>query len=75
MVVAGVGMNTGYYQIPIEPEAKQLKEFGYARGSYQSKCIGCEQIKDFMDKRATSCIDCATSRYKRLMSACAVDTM
>lgn len=70
---AGVGVPAGYRLAPVEPGDKQLKIFGYAPGQYMTKCMGCGQTKDGLDKRASSCRDCAERRYRRVILECAED--
>lgn len=60
-----------YVRVPVEPGNKQLKVFGYAPGDYMSTCLGCGQSKVGLDKRASSCRECAERRYKRIILECA----
>lgn len=71
--ICGDDMSIHCYHIPVEPESKQLKIFGYARGNYYTKCLGCGQVKGDLDKLASSCRECAVLRYKRIMGECAID--
>lgn len=59
--------------LPLIPAARQLKQFGFAPGTYQSKCFGCDAIKDGLDKRATSCRECAERRYVMFVRECALN--
>lgn len=43
---------------------RRLIEFGYAPGGYTGKCIHCDQATDSVDKRATSCKQCAEKRLE-----------
>jgi hypothetical protein len=57
--------------VPVIPGDKQLKIFGYAPGGYMTKCLGCGQVKEHLDKLASSCRECAELRYRRVILECA----
>ena len=60
-----------YVSVPVVPGEKQLKIFGYAPGNYMTKCMMCGQTKEDLDKRASSCRECAERRYKVIILECA----
>lgn len=61
----------GSVVVPAEPTEGHLRMFGYAPGNYQNRCFSCEQIHEGVDKRASSCRDCALSRWARFVGECA----
>lgn len=54
----------GWRLVPVEPKGEQLRFYGYAPGHYLSRCIRCGTTKPNLDKRATSCEECARIRHK-----------
>lgn len=56
--------------VPKVPTDAILKLYGYAPGNYMTKCLGCEEVKQDLDKRASSCRECAETRYARFIEAC-----
>jgi hypothetical protein len=61
------------FTAPVQPGPRQLKAFGYAAGQYSATCLGCGKQYNGMDKRATSCKDCARRRYNRMMAEIRID--
>lgn len=36
-----------------------LRAYGYAPGHYSNKCHACGNFVDYVDKRCTTCFECA----------------
>ena len=47
----------------LEPDWQHLKRYGYAPGGYLARCRCCGEMVEFVDKRATCCLPCATQQY------------
>jgi len=48
-----------------EPSDAELHQFGYAPGSYVSKCLDCEAEIWHVDKRCHVCRPCAVKRFHK----------
>lgn len=51
-----------------EPTPEQLARLGYVKGEYMITCGHCDLMADGCDKRAVSCLTCATKAYSELQS-------
>ena len=42
-----------------------LRAYGYAHGYYSIKCHSCGNFVDYVDKRCTTCFECAERLYNK----------
>jgi hypothetical protein len=43
----------------VSDDLKPWPFYGYAPGNYTGTCIGCDKVKEGLDKRAIRCLECA----------------